>query len=131
MGVVRWWVWSLVHSILQLEKHNETVRQIQSREKAIKQEYQVCLERYEVAESARRTLEVEHRRVREDLREQEQLVKELERSVAVERQRRGEEVGGLEELLKQEQECRHQEVSTRSAVISELQGELKTKVGYI
>lgn len=116
------------HSV-QLEKHNETIRQIQCREKEVKLEYQTCLERFEISESARRVLEVEHKRAREDLLGQERLVDKLERGVVDERRRREVEVGGLEELLKQEQERRHQDVSTSSQVIRELEEELKAKVG--
>lgn len=125
------WAWSLLYSVAQLEKHNETIRQIQSREEEVKLEYQTCLERFKVAESARRVLEVEHKRVKAEMREQERLVEELEKGVTDERRRREVEVGGLEELLKQEQELRHQDVTNSSQVIRELQEELNTKVGFI
>lgn len=115
----------------QLQKHEEAIKQIQEREQTVQHDFQTSLERCEAAESARRTLEVEHGHVQEELREQEQLVAELERGVAEERQRRGEEVQGLEELLKQEQEHRHQEVITSSQLISQLKDELSIKVSSI
>jgi hypothetical protein len=114
--------------LLQLEKHEDAIRQIQGREQAVKHDYQSCLERCEAAEGAKHALEVEHRRVQAELREQELLVAELERSVVEERKRRGEEVGGLKEMLRQEQEQRHQEVITSSQLISELKEELTIKV---
>lgn len=127
------WFWRMGgcghRSILtQLEKHEKAIKHIQAKEKAVKQDYQACLERYETAESARQTLEVEYKRMQEVLRKQERLVGELERGVAEERQRRGEEGRRLEELLGQEQERRHKEVITSSQLISELKDELRTKV---
>ena len=117
--------------MLQLEKHEEAIKKIQSREKAVKEDYQSVLERCEAAESAKQTLETEHLRLQAELREQEQLVAELEKGVAEERRRGGEEVGGMEELLRQERDHRHQEVVSSSQVISELKEQLRTKVGSI
>ena len=115
--------------VVQLEKRNETLLQNQSREEELKQEYEACLQHYEAAEGAKKTLEIEQSRVLAGLREKEQLVQELERLVSEERRGRAEEVRGLEKQLAQEQDSQRQQKEASSQQISSLKEDLRIKVG--
>lgn len=113
---------------MQLEKRSKAISSIQSTEKSLQQSYRACLERAEVAESARLVLEREYEHVQEELMTQEGHVRELEGCVNEEREKREEEVGSLEEQLEQERRRKEQELSRCSQVINELKNDLETKV---
>lgn len=112
-----------------MEKREESIARVEASEKELDQQYQECLERAKVAESARFLLEREHGLIQEELASQEHHIKELEGQMDEERSKREEEVGGLREELEQEQRSRDQEAARFSQVIDNLNRALKTKVG--
>ena len=97
--------------------------QLQESEGALKESWQSCLKRAELAESAHQLLEEEHARVQGELEAHECHVEQLEQQVAEEKRRREEEVGGLERQLEQEQKSREEEVAEHSQVIIELKAQ--------